>query len=106
MKAAWTHAGSGIDPGQIWAECGPVIDFLAAPAVPDLVLCWSRQSLKKHPPPPPPELPPVEETGGQWLAVEAKGKQDRFSFINGKASSLFAPLMMIEWRLAKTEQQV
>ncbi|TWW76130.1 Septin-7 CDC10 protein -like protein [Takifugu flavidus] len=29
-----------------------------------------------------PELPPVEETGGQWLAVEAKGKQDGFSFIN------------------------
>lgn len=108
LKAAWTHAGFGIDPGQIWAECGPIIDFLAAPAapVPDLVLCRYRQSLKKHTPPPPSELPPVEETGGQWLAVEAKGKQDCFSFINGKVSSLFAPLMMIEWQLANTEQQI
>lgn len=73
---------------------GPIMaDVLAAPAapVPDFVLCRCRQSLKKRPPPPPSELPPVEATGGHWLAVEAEGKQDCFSFINGKASSFFAP---------------
>ncbi|TNN00110.1 hypothetical protein fugu_011356 [Takifugu bimaculatus] len=105
LKTAWTHADFGVDPGQIWAESGPIIaDVLAAPAapVPDLVLCRDRQSLKEHPPPPPSELPPVEETGGQWLAVEAKGKQDGFSFINGKASSILAPLMMSEWQRART----
>ncbi|TNN29966.1 hypothetical protein EYF80_059882 [Liparis tanakae] len=49
------------------------------------------------------QLPPLEETEGQWLAWEAKGR-DRLSFINGKASSLFAPLTMVGGRRAEANQ--
>lgn len=62
---------------------------------PDLAPCWAQTVTEKPYPSPPSELPPLEETGGQWLAWEAEGR-DRLSFINGKVSSLFTPLMMID----------
>lgn len=106
-QSAWTHAGYGVDPGQIWAESGSNIGRFWARTGPSLShnkpSCsrprfsprWAQTVTEKPYPSPPSELPPLEETGGQWLALDAKG-QDCLSFINGKVSSLFAPLMMID----------
>lgn len=106
-QSAWTHAGYGVDPGQIWAESGPNMCQFGAWTWPSLSLnnpsCprprfsprWAQTVTEKPYPSPPSELPPLEETGGQWLALEAKGL-DCLSFINGKVTSSFAPLMMID----------
>lgn len=105
-QSAWTHAGYGVDPGQIWAESGPSICRFCARTGPSLSRnkssCsrprfsphWAQTVTEKPYPSPPSELPPLEETRGHWLALEAKGLRDCLSFINGKVSSLFAPLMM------------
>lgn len=105
-QLAWTHAGYGVDLGQIWAESGPNMGRIWVQTGPSLShkipSCsrprfsprWAQTVTEKPYPSPPSELPPLEETGGQWLAWDAKGR-DCLSFINGKVSSLFAPLMMI-----------
>lgn len=56
---------------------------------------WAETVTEKPYPSPPSELPPLEETGGQWLAVEAEG-QDCLSFINGKVT-MFTLLMMADF---------
>lgn len=106
-QPAWTHAGYGVDPGQIWAESGPNMGRFWVRTRPSLShknpSCsrprfsprWVLTVTEKPYPSPPSEFPPLEETGGQWLALEAKGR-DCLSFINGKVSSSFAPLMMID----------
>lgn len=56
---------------------------------------WAETVTEKPYPSPPSELPPLEETGGQWLAVEAEGR-DCLSFINGKVT-MFTLLMMADF---------
>lgn len=110
-QSAWTHAHYSVDPGQIWAESGPNLCQFWARTGPSLShnkpSCsrprfsphWAQAVTEKPYPSPPSELPPLEETGGQWIALEAKGLRDCLSFINGKVSSLFVPLMMIDCQL-------
>lgn len=82
LNLGQTYADSGLKPGPSLSHNKPSCSR------PRFSPRWVQTVTEKPYPSPPSELPPLEETGGQWLAFEAKGLRDRISFINGKVSLL------------------
>lgn len=99
MQVMLLTPGSNL--GWIWAKLSLLwglnsksVFFQTNPAAPHPDLAprlGTDSNWTTVPLPPSSELPPLEETGGQWLALEAKGQRDCLSFINGKVSSSFTP---------------
>ncbi|GLD67125.1 septin-7-like protein [Lates japonicus] len=70
--------------GRVWVQTGPSLSHkIPSCSRPRFSPRWAQTVTEKPYPSPPSELPPLEETGGQWLAWDAKGR-DCLSFINGK----------------------
>ncbi|CAG5958350.1 unnamed protein product [Menidia menidia] len=78
-----TRAKSGWILGQTLAHSGPSLSSIMNPSCsrPRFSPRRAQTVTEKPYPSPPSELPPLEETRGQWLALDAKG-QDSLSFIN------------------------